>query len=232
MEQAAAYTMNEQQHPAVSARLRLRQGSSTRATWILEEAPGGTMITIGTDPTCDWQIRAAFVPARAFSVLLVSGALYVRPGVDLGVSLNGRPLAAQTWTKVDAESRVDCGLAQLEIAPEYAQETFTLHETSAYVAPNYAQEPTFVADAEGHAYRKANDDPPEPRARNAHYDRTRELDSGTYPIFEESDRERVPAVLEHEERTRSDRRGLFRYALAGVATACAYGGWIVLLDFL
>lgn len=188
------------------------------------------MITVGTDPTCDWQVRAAFVPQRAFSVLLLSGALYVRPGVELGVSLNGRPLAAQTWTKVEFESRVDCGLAQLEIAPEFAEESFFGEMPSAPSAPAYTEEPTFVADAQGHAYRPEDRQPS--GARRAAYDRTRELDSGTYPIFEESDHERVPAVLEHEERTRSDRRSLFRYALAGVATACAYGGWIVLLDFL
>jgi predicted component of type VI protein secretion system len=203
MEQAAAFNTHEEALVGSAAQLRLRQGSSTRATWILEESPGGTMITVGSDPSCDWQIRAAFVPPRAFSVLLLGGIAYVRPGQDMGVLLNGRPLDGG-WTPAEQGARVDVGLARLEVVTA----------------------PSSVIDYGSSAGRGL--------------DSMRELDSGTYPTGAASqadaafplhdDREGVPAVFEDDERR--DRSSLWRYAVAGVATACAYGGWVFLLDYL
>jgi len=197
MEQAAAFNTNEEALVGTAALLRLRQGGSTRATWILEESSGGTMITVGADPSCDWQIRAAFVPARAFSVLLLNGTTFVRPGQELGVLLNGRTLD-QGWTPLEEGARIDVGLARLEVVSA----------------------PTAAVDYG-------------PGVRGL--ESMRELDSGTYPsarAFPGLDERElaVPALLEDDER--KDRGGVWRYALAGVATACAYGGWVFLLDYL
>jgi hypothetical protein len=205
----AAFTMSEQASPGVSSSLRLRQGSSAQATWILEDSPGGTMVTIGADPTCDWQIRAAFVPPCALSVLLIGGVTYVKPGPDMGVLMNGQPIPP-AWSEVEDGARIDVGLARLEITTDQA------HAQPSYV---HAQR------SRPYGYGQA---PGESAASEPVFEPIRELDSGTYPVFEESDG--VPAVLDDDERT--DRRSMWRYALAGVATACAYGGWIVLLDFL
>lgn len=101
-----------------SAFLRLRQGSSARATWVLEESPGGTMISVGADDACDWQLRAAFVPARAFSILVVGGRTFVRSGPEPGVLLNGKPLD-DGWVQIHNGGRIDVGLARLEVNMGY-----------------------------------------------------------------------------------------------------------------
>lgn len=102
-----------------SAFLRLRQGGAARATWRLMEVPGGTMISVGTDAACDWQIRAAFVPARAFSVLLVGGRAFVRSGPEPGLLIDGKPID-DNWNSLPEQARIDIGLARFEIVTGYA----------------------------------------------------------------------------------------------------------------
>jgi hypothetical protein len=222
MEQAASYTMHEQISHGVTAHLRLRQGSSARATWILEESPGGTMVTLGADPTCDWQVRAAFVPARACSVLLLGGSVYVRPGREGGVLLNGRPTEDDAWTEVPDGARVDIGLARFEVLTER-------HGAQYDTGPHFQAAPP---RPHGYGYGQAEGEVSGAYERHTRgFDAVRELDSGTYPVSDESDGDRVPAVLADEDERR-DRSPLWRYALAGVATACAYGGWIFLLDYI
>lgn len=81
---------------------------------MLEDGPGGTAITIGSDPGCDWKIKAAGVPPHALSVLLLADTVYVRSGDQGGVLLDGHPLST-TWQPVRDGARVDIGLARLEI---------------------------------------------------------------------------------------------------------------------
>jgi predicted component of type VI protein secretion system len=114
MERATSPRDHVHAAPATAC-VRLTGGSSTHATWMLEDGPGGTMITVGSDPGCDWKIKAASVPAHALSVLLLQGTVYVRSGEDGGVLLDGRPLAT-AWQPVDAGARLDIGLARLEIS--------------------------------------------------------------------------------------------------------------------
>lgn len=94
--------------------VRLTGGASTHATWLLEDGPGGTAITVGADPQCDWTIKAASVPAHALSILLLQGTVYVRSGPQGGVALNGQALA-EGWQTVPSSARVDVGLARLEL---------------------------------------------------------------------------------------------------------------------
>lgn len=101
------------QAPQVTC-IRLTQGSSDDSVWVLEEGAGGTFLTIGSDPECEWQIRAAGMPAHALSVLLVGGLVYVRSGPQRGVRLDAR-LLSEDWTQVERDARIDVGLAQLEI---------------------------------------------------------------------------------------------------------------------
>ncbi len=97
-----------------SAFLRLCQGGAARPVWHVEDSPGGTMISVGADAACDWQVRAAFVPARAFSVLVVGGRAFVRSGPEPGLLLDGRPVG-DGWTSLPARSRIDIGLARFEV---------------------------------------------------------------------------------------------------------------------
>jgi hypothetical protein len=94
--------------------IHLTQGSSDDSVWVLEEGVGGTFLTIGSDPECEWQIRAAGMPPHALSVLLVGGLVYVRSGPQRGVRLDGH-LLSEDWKQVESDARIDVGLAQLEI---------------------------------------------------------------------------------------------------------------------
>jgi len=107
--------------------LRLRQGASARATWILEESGGGTMISVGSDDACDWQIRAAFVPPRAFSLLIVGGRVFVRSGPEPGVLLDGKQVE-EGWVQVPHGARLDFGLARLEVTMGYGDTSGQLVE--------------------------------------------------------------------------------------------------------
>lgn len=213
--------MSEAVSFGTTACVRLRQGSSARATWNLEDCPGGTTITVGSGLTCDWQVRAPFVPPHALSVLFVGGRLYVRPGPEHGALLNGHGLGGEDWTPVAEGDRVDVGLARLEIdVGASASASWREAEARPQAVEAHADE-VYVSDG------YASDAPPKPETARER-ETLRGLDSGTYRISDNP--EAVPAVLERD--VSADRSALWRYALAGVATAGAYGGWVVLLDFL
>jgi hypothetical protein len=105
-----------------SASLRLQQGGSARATWLLTESPGGTMISVGADSACDWQIRAAFVPARAFSILVLNGRAFVRSGPEPGLLIDGKPVD-DSWNPLPGQARIDIGLARFEVRTGYVEST-------------------------------------------------------------------------------------------------------------
>jgi hypothetical protein len=292
MEYAAAATMEETRGRAeprsagtFSAYLRLRQGASARATWVLEESVGGSMISVGADEACDWQLRAAFVPARAFSLLVVGGRTFVRSGPEPGVLLNGKAID-DGWIQVPNGGRIDVGLARLEVTMGYGDTSAELMETleqvqraeeSSRSTVHQAErtraqrdvgrttmnlgvmpiepavtEPRAVqarAAAERARARSGNrnatielqledlyiePDRPSARVRGALDDvpqarllghESGEFEKGSMPLEPELG---APALLEAEAPT--DKRRWWLYALAGVATAGAYGGWVFLLD--
>lgn len=98
----------------LTACLRLSRGSSQRALWLLHDVEGGTTITVGSAPSCDWQIKAAHVAPHALSVLLIGGAVFVAAGPSADVLLNGTPLP-EAWTQVLGAARLDVGLARLTL---------------------------------------------------------------------------------------------------------------------
>ena len=292
MEYAAAATMEETRGRAepraagtFSAYLRLRQGASARATWILEESVGGSMISVGSDQACDWQLRAAFVPARAFSLLVVGGRTFVRSGPEPGVLLNGKAIE-EGWIQVPNGGRIDVGLARLEVTMGYGDTSAELMETLEEVQRAEESSRRTVHQAErARAQRdvgrttmnlgvmpiepaapaartaQARATADKPRAPSATRNATIELQLEDLYIEPDRPSSRVrgaldevpqarllghesgefekgtmrlepeliaPALLESE--APADKRRWWLYALAGVATAGAYGGWVFLLD--
>jgi predicted component of type VI protein secretion system len=104
-----------------SAFLRLRHGGASRTTWLVTETTGGNMISVGADAACDWQVRAAFVPPRAFSILVVGERAFVRSGPEPGLLLDGKPVD-DNWTPLSSQARIDIGLARFEVRTGYAQQ--------------------------------------------------------------------------------------------------------------
>ena len=268
-----------------SAYLRLRQGASARATWVLEESPGGTMISVGADLVCDWQLRAAFVPARAFSMLVVGGRTFIRSGPEPGVLLNGKVLD-EGWVAVPDRARIDVGLAQLEVTMGYSEwapsidQAFDLRspfnpathaddDREAHEAVHELRDRKPQTGAHGSAQAQgtrrhdtrmhetrdygadARERSPAARARNPTRNPTMELSlddldymgtqavpsarqhavSGEFEVRDEAEGDETAPSLLGNTRAR-DKSKLWRYAVAGVFTAGAYGCWVYLLDYL
>jgi predicted component of type VI protein secretion system len=178
------------------------------------------MISVGTDAQCDWQVRAAFVPARAFSLLLAGGHVFLRSGNEPGVLLNGKPVD-EGWNPVPNGARVDVGLARIEVTlaqgdaqhePPAILEVTEAEENGPRVTQPYLS-PQGVQPAER---------APLPRDVTRQLEDFRSDASGEYEV--------APALLGDE--AVADKRALKRYALLGVITVSAYGGWVALLDYL
>lgn len=290
MEYAAKATLNEADaqprgDSTFSAFLRLRQGASARASWVLEETPGGTMVSVGADLACDWQLRAAFVPARAFSILVVGGRTFMRSGPEPGVLLNGKPLD-EGWVQVPDGARIDVGLARIEVTMGYSEwapsidQAFDLRSPfnppsarAPESAPQAHADDAFVRQAVHELHNRKQPQPSlrstqaydgftgEPRAhapaprpvgaaprkRNSTIELSLDdLDymgtqavaqarhegdiSGEYAVGG-ADPELIAPSLLGGERPK-DKSKLWRYAVLGVFTAGAYGGWVYLLDYL
>lgn len=241
MEQAETIVTHRGAVLPVSACARLRQGSSARATFILEEAARGTTITVGADAACDWQIRAAFVPPSAFALRLVDGQVEVQAGKDQSVLLNGK-LLGDGWVPVPNGARIDVGLARVEVSVGIGVAHYDAHRVRrAGFAVGGAE------SSRGHALldalplegvRAAVSLPPLPppaAAPTAEYVPPAVLlrgfpeESGEFEVYRHR-RDSSPALLERP--AAGDTGALRRYALVGVVTACAYGGWLALLDHL
>lgn len=96
------------------ATLRLTRGSAAQAVWVAEGRPGASPLVIGSDPECDWAIRAANVPARALYILVDERGVYAHSGPGGQVRFNGRQLG-RAWRRVQSVARFDIGLARVEI---------------------------------------------------------------------------------------------------------------------
>lgn len=280
MEYAAKATLNEADvqprgDSTFSAFMRLRQGASARASWVLEETPGGTMVSVGSDLACDWQLRAAFVPARAFSILVVGGRTFMRSGPEPGVLLNGKTLD-EGWVQVPDGARIDVGLARIEVTMGYSEWAPSIDQAfdlrSPFNPPTQAPEP-FGRQTVHELHTRKQPEPipqsrrPEPslrstqaytgelrtpaaaapRKRNSTIELSLDdLDymgtqavaqardhgaiSGEYAVGAPDEELVAPSLLGGERP--KDKSKLWRYAVLGVFTAGAYGGWVYLLDYL
>ncbi|MET0341453.1 MAG: hypothetical protein ABW252_10665 [Polyangiales bacterium] len=236
MQQAETIVTHRSAVLPVSACARLRQGSSARATFILEDAAGGTTITVGADATCDWQVRAAFVPPHAFSLRLREGQVTVQAGPAQGVLLNGK-LLGEGWSPVPNGARIDVGLARVEVAVgigaahlEGPRGRIGFAAGAPSPRPVHALLDALPLDGVRApvALPPLPPSAPEP-VPPAVLLRDYPEESGEFEVYRRH-RDSNPALLERREP--ADSGAMRRYAVLGVVTACAYGGWLALLDFL
>jgi hypothetical protein len=204
--------------------LHLQRGSSPQVTWFLDDVPGGTSISVGADPSCDWQIRAACVPAHALSVLLLSGNLFVRSTCEGDVLLDGGPLG-DSWVSVPDEAQLDVGFAQISITRGTARSAF---DTASLGTLSYAEAdlPALLVTAREHSLSTAtrrdgsawSEGALEP-AREEYAERPSMLNAHSHSF--------APSLLEED---RQSSNGLRFYVLAALATLFAYAGWVLALD--
>ncbi|MDB4973843.1 MAG: hypothetical protein JWN48_2184 [Myxococcaceae bacterium] len=111
------------------------------------------MISVGSDVACDWQIRAAFVPGRAFSLLIVGGRTFLRSGPEPGVLLDGKAVD-DGWVQVPHGARIDVGLARLEVTMGYADTSGQLVESLAKIEQSTARTVSTVSQVESKPERR------------------------------------------------------------------------------
>lgn len=200
-------TQNKRSSEAPTPRtvlMRLTRGASSQVSWLLRRAANAATVTIGSDPNCDWQVRAPGVPRHALSVALFDGGLFVAAGPNFEVMLEGQPLP-EVWRRVERPLSIAFGDAQLEIAWEPAEAELSMSsERERPTFPDGWEEPAGRAKGQG--------------ARSSWVDRLSRsslLDS--------------PSVLGRVAESRKSTQ-LLRYAGLVLFTALVYRAWLLLLD--
>jgi hypothetical protein len=186
--------------------MRLTRGASTQATWLLRSSASATTVTIGSDPSCDWQIRGAGVPRHALSVALFDGGLFVASGPDAAIELEGAPLP-EVWRRVDRAVSIAIGDAQIDFAWELSPEDLTMSSER--------ERPTFPDQLLEQL---------EDSARTTHGARTSWVDRVSRSSLFDS-----PSLLGRTAASRSGAQ-MLRYASLVLFTALAYRAWLLLLD--
>jgi hypothetical protein len=184
--------------------MRLTRGASSHVSWLLRSSANAPTVTVGADPSCDWQVRAPGVPGHALSVALFDGGLFVASGPDANVLLEGERLP-EVWQRVDHPLSIALGAAQVEIAWEMSPEELSMSSER--------ERPTFPDGWPGHSRERAGVQ----GARSSWVDRfsRSSLDS--------------PSVLGRTAESRKSAQ-LLRYASLVLFTALVYRAWLLLLD--
>jgi hypothetical protein len=190
-----------------SVLMRLTRGVSTHATWLLRSASSATTVTIGADPTCDWQIRGAGVPRHALSVALFDGGLFVASGPQAEITVEGARLP-ETWQRIDHALSIAMGDAQIDFAWELPADELTMSSER--------ERPTFP-DA---LLEQLDDSAQTQGARTSWVERVSRLSLLDSPSLLGRTAESRTGVL------------IWRYAGFVLFTALAYRAWLLLLDRL
>jgi hypothetical protein len=185
--------------------MRLTRGASSHVSWLLRSSANAPTVTVGSDPSCDWQVRAPGVPGHALSVALFDGGLFVASGPEAEVVIEGERLP-EVWKRVEHPVEVALGAAQVEIAWELPPEELSMSSER--------ERPTFPDAWPG--------DPGE-RARGQGA-RSSWVDRFSRPSFFDS-----PSVLGRAAQSRKSTQ-LLRYAGLVLFTALVYRAWLLLLD--
>lgn len=200
-------TQTTRSHEAPAPRavlMRLTRGASSQVSWLLRRSANAATVTIGADPSCDWQVRAPGVPRHALSVALFDGGLFIASGPEAQVMLEGEPLP-EVWRRVDRPLAIALGAAQIEVAWEPPEEELSMSsERERQTFPDGWDQTGERARGQG--------------ARSSWVDRLSRsswLDS--------------PSVLGRTAESRK-RTQLLRYAGLVLFTALVYRAWLLLLD--
>jgi hypothetical protein len=171
----------------------------------LRSSASATTVTIGADPSCDWQIRGAGVPKHALSVALFEGGLFVASGPGATIQLEGKQLP-EVWQRIDRAVSIAVGDAQMDFAWELPAEELTMSSER--------ERPTFPDGL----LEQLDDSARTHGARGSWVERVSRsslLDS--------------PSLLGRTAESRNVAQ-ILRYAGLVLFTALAYRAWLLLLD--
>jgi hypothetical protein len=112
--QRSASVQTEARRVRQPALLRLRRGSSPLPLWAFGRNDRDQVITVGSDPSCDWPICSAGVAPIELAFLFTGDSLFVqsaRPNV--GARLDGERLDDR-WVPLRNGARIDVGTAAID----------------------------------------------------------------------------------------------------------------------
>jgi hypothetical protein len=182
----------------------------------VEGRPGAKPLVIGSDPSCDWPIRAAGVPGQALYLLIDERGAYVHSGLEGKVRMNGRRLGG-AWRRVRSGARFDIGLAQLEI--ELHEERFVPR------GPDRAPH-----DPAGLPDQMLGSDPDASGVRQSFLPRPIIMPARKRWWRTGRSRNSLPEAASVLGKAPRKSLRVWYYAFVAAATASAYIGWLLLLD--
>jgi hypothetical protein len=112
--QRSASVHTDAQHARQPALLRLRRGSSPLPLWAFGRNDRDQVITVGSDPSCDWPISSAGIAPIEVAFLFTGDALFVQSArPNEGARLDGQRLG-DGWVALHSGARLDLGTACID----------------------------------------------------------------------------------------------------------------------
>jgi hypothetical protein len=233
--------------------LRLRRGASDIVSWSADRGSIRGTLSIGADPTCDWSIRGPGIAPVELWVSAPEGRIRVksaRPG--LGARLDGTVLG-DGWVTLDPGSRLEFGFAclalEFDAAPLSGGGEAVREMAVSFLGTPLAEEaaePEVVLTAPRKstppaARQSVRPSQPESVRPSAPPAARVSVQSGTVRRPQSGAmrktsgmRYRLRDVLNafRGQAITSKRTWVAFYGLLAFLTACAYGGWLFLLERL
>jgi hypothetical protein len=112
--QRSASVQTEARRARQPALLRLRRGSSPLPLWAFGRNDRDQVITVGSDPSCDWPICSAGVAPIELAFLFTGDSLFVQSArPNEGARLDGERLDDR-WVPLRNGARIDVGTAAID----------------------------------------------------------------------------------------------------------------------
>jgi predicted component of type VI protein secretion system len=221
--------------------LRLVRGDAHDPVRTLPAELADGAVSVGTAASCDWRIEADGVPPVALHLKAIAGSLFVRAAGPAALRVDGHEVGS-IWVPVERGARVAIGDALIEVglAGRSRRAQHALLQRGFDQPLDRASEPPPVAPLAGRCV--SPDAVREParelelpaRAENvwAAHESPQSL-QWSATIFGADD-----AALAYADDDRASSAAFIRTGsstsllIAGSLLACAYGCWVLLLDFL
>jgi hypothetical protein len=114
MEQTVQPCMSAESKLTAAVWLRMIRGWSDQPLFMLGSALGEQAVSVGADPSCSWQVRGEEVPDTALELRVLANRLFARSLGDAEVFVDGEQLAAM-WVPIEKGARLQVGSVTLEV---------------------------------------------------------------------------------------------------------------------
>lgn len=196
--------------PSDGVWLRLIRGSSSQSLCLLGDGVAEETLLVGSSSACDWQVSGEGIAPFALELRVMADRLFARAAEHADADVDGEQLAAM-WVPVDRGARLHAGALVLEVGLSGRSRA----AQSQSLACSHGAEAALDESADSLLARFSVTGISAPTLDSARCDDTC-----------------AATVLDPDGGARERRR--FRSAgvlIAGSLVACAYGCWVLLLDY-